>query len=231
MRALDRPSPNHGDRRGGARPDLVVLHYTAMASAEAAVRWLCDPASNVSAHWLIDEAGRTTSMVDEAARAWHAGAGAWGVCGDVNSSSIGIELANDGASPFPDAQMRALEILLCGIGARWSIQPHRVIAHSDCAPGRKIDPGPRFDWTRLARSGLAAGPVGAAGDASVADGPAFVEAVRGAGYTAPAGTEALLAAFRLRHRPGASGPLSGADVAHARAVAAAHPVDRRPGVI
>ena len=146
MEIAERSSPNFGPRRDGLRPELVVLHYTAMATAEAALDRLCDPASEVSAHYLIAEDGRAFALVDEEQRAWHAGAGSWAGRGDVNSRSIGIELANAGPlaglPPFPEPQMAALERLLDGILARWSIAPAGVIAHSDMAPGRKADPGP-----------------------------------------------------------------------------------------
>ncbi len=149
------PSPNHGERRGGARPDLIVLHYTGMTTCAEARDRLCDPAAEVSAHWIIAEDGTTEQLVDEARRAWHAGAGSWQGRGDVNSRSIGIELANPGDRPFPDPQMKALEVLLAQIMSRWGIGPEGVIGHSDMAPGRKSDPGPRFDWRRLAMQGLA----------------------------------------------------------------------------
>lgn len=149
------PSPNHGDRRDGARPELIVIHYTGMTSCAEARDRLCDPAAEVSAHWIIAEDGRVEQLVDETRRAWHAGAGSWRGQGDVNSRSIGIELANPGDRPFPEPQMAALEMLLGRIMARWSIGAEGVIGHSDMAPGRKIDPGPRFDWQRLARQGLA----------------------------------------------------------------------------
>lgn len=156
------PSPNHGERRGGAVPDMVLIHYTAMQDAMGAVRHLCTPESQVSAHWLIDRDGTLVAMVDESRRAWHAGAGEWGGQGDVNSRSIGIELANTGAEPFPEPQMAALERLLDDIRTRWPrVAPERVLAHSDIAPGRKIDPGPRFDCSASpgqgARSGAARG--------------------------------------------------------------------------
>ena len=157
-RALTHPSPNFGPRRDGARPVLVVLHYTAMAIAQAALDRLCDPEAEVSAHYLIAADGTLCSLVAEEKRAWHAGAGAWGGIADVNSRSIGIELDNDGASPFPAPLMTTLEALLAGILDRWRIGPAGVIAHSDMAPGRKSDPGPRFDWQRLARGGLAVWP-------------------------------------------------------------------------
>jgi len=153
---LSRPSPNFGERRGAARPSLVVLHYTATQSAAAALDRLCDPGAEVSAHYLVDYDGSVSALVEEDKRAWHAGAGAWGEIADVNSHSIGIELQNDGAEPFGEPQMAALEALLRDVMARWGIPPEGVIGHEHCAPGRKIDPGPRFDWARLARQGLAA---------------------------------------------------------------------------
>lgn len=153
--ALTHPSPNFTDRRDGARPSLIVLHYTAMKSAQAACARLCDPAAEVSAHYLVDYDGAVMSLVAEDRRAWHAGAGGWGDIADVNSHSIGIELQNDGAEPFGERQMAALEELMRGIMARWGIGPEGVIGHEHCAPGRKSDPGARFDWARLVRQGLA----------------------------------------------------------------------------
>lgn len=212
---------------------MVILHHTAMPSAEAALERLRDPRAEVSAHWLIAEDGRLWRLVDERARAWHAGAAAWGDVGDVNSRSIGIELANsgpiDGFPPFGERQMRALEDLLDGVFARWGVPRARVLGHSDVAPGRKADPGPKFDWRRLALGGRAVWI--APKDDAAADWEAFRAAAARAGYRAPGGDrEAVLAAFRLRFRPWASGaPLEGADVAAARALGALHPcVDAAP---
>ncbi|WP_412174945.1 N-acetylmuramoyl-L-alanine amidase [Albidovulum sediminicola] len=212
------PSPNYGERRGGARPDLVVIHYTAMPTVEEARARLCDPEAEVSAHWLIAEDGAVEQLVEEACRAWHAGAGAWGAVRDVNSRSIGIELANPGDTPFPEPQMAALERLLAAVMARWSIPAERVIGHSDMAPDRKGDPGPRFDWRRLALQGLSVWP--GAGD-DTAD---FATSARGFGYPDLA-PEALLAAFRLRFRPRASGPEAPEDRAMMADLAARFPVD------
>ncbi len=203
------PSPNHGDRRG-QRPELVVIHYTGMEDGASARARLCDPAAEVSAHWLIHEAGLTEQLVAEDRRAWHAGAGSWQGREDVNSRSIGIELVNPGDRPFPEPQMAALERLLRAIMARWDIAPAGVIGHSDLAPGRKIDPGPRFDWQRLARQGLAiwpACPAIAAGNADSAEAP-LADSLTRIGY--PDAPERL-AAFRLRFRPWASGPEDAAD--------------------
>lgn len=205
-------SPNHTARRDGLKPSLVVLHYTAMHSAQAALERLCDPLSGVSAHYLIAADGTVTRMVDEAARAWHAGAGEWCGLGDINSRSIGIELDNRGTHPFSAPQMDALETLLRGIMARWHIAPQGVIAHSDMAPGRKVDPGPHFDWSRLARQGLAA-RAGQLVHPPAPDWHSFRVAAQAAGYSADAPDEAMLEAVRLRFRPFASGPLSTDDYA------------------
>lgn len=219
------PSPNHGPRRGGAKPDMIVLHYTAMANADAALARLCDPVAGVSAHYLIGTRGTIWQMVDEDHRAWHAGAGQWGDVCDVNSRSVGIELDNTGGHPFPDPQMRALEALMGGVMTRWRIPPHRVIAHSDMAPARKCDPGPRFDWRRLARLGLSVWPVGSAmqGD--------FLHNAHQFGYAPNPDNNAraadlTLQAFRQRFRPWAAGPLDDTDRALMANLAARYPVDR-----
>lgn len=208
--SLTHPSPNFGERRGRGRVELVVLHYTAMPSCAAALERLCDPAAEVSAHYLIDGDGTVLSLVDEAARAWHAGAGEWRGKGDVNSRSIGIELANSGREPFAEPQMAALERLLAGVLSRHGLGPEAVIAHSDMAPERKGDPGPRFDWRRLALQGLAVWPDPEANTAT--DQASFAADLRAFGY--PDSTAgALLTAFRLRFRPWAAGPLEAADCA------------------
>lgn len=217
-------SPNCGPRRDGLRPELIVLHYTAMASAQAALERLCDPAAEVSAHYLIGPAGQVWQMVDEDQRAWHAGAGQWQGRGDVNSRSIGIELDNRGDHPFAAAQMRALEALLAGIMARWAIRPEGVIAHSDMAPARKSDPGPRFDWQRLARQGLSVWP-GATGGAPL---PLEQALVRFGYPVEEAGLNACLSAFRLRFRPGACGPADATDAHLAQDLAARFGVDPAP---
>jgi N-acetylmuramoyl-L-alanine amidase len=220
------PSPNRGPRRGGARPDLVVIHYTAMQTAEAALERLCDPAAQVSAHYLIAKTGAVTQMVDEAERAWHAGAGAWGRTADINSRSIGIELDNTGREPFSEPLMAALEQVLAGILSRWAIPPERVIGHSDMAPHRKADPGPRFDWRRLALQGLSVWPEAATPGNFGADAAQV-------GWRAHAGAEdpeaLVLEALRLRFRPWAAGPLDRTDRAIAADLARRFPVDRRRG--
>lgn len=214
------PSPNHGARRGGARPDIVVLHHTVLPCRAALAR-LCDPAAEVSAHWLVDRTGETYALVDEDRRAWHAGVGAWGAVSDVNSRSIGIELEGDGGD-FPAAQMAALRALLAGVLDRHGIHPARVIGHSDMAPGRKHDPGPAFDWRGLAAAGLSVWPTPRDGALAAATDAALV----GFGYPESVGAALRLAAFRLRFRPGAAGPAAAADAALATDLAARFPVDR-----
>lgn len=230
------PSPNFGDRRGAVRPDMVVLHYTAMIDSKAALERLCDQAVEVSAHYLVGRDGRCWQLVDESKRAWHAGAGHWGGRADVNSHSIGIELDNDGNSPFSEPLMTRLERLLPGILQRWKIPCERVIGHSDMAPGRKIDPGRRFDWQRLARQGLACWPTASAADEGASapeeaaplgkkDDTVFREAANRLGFPTEGPLDDLLDAFRARFAQQARGPLSAKDIALARHLARRFPVD------
>ena len=146
-------SPNFNERRGGARPSLILLHYTGMESAGAALARLCDPVAEVSAHYMVYEDGRVVQMVDEAHRAWHAGVSQWGDIVDVNSHSIGIEMVNPGHEfgyrAFPQVQVTAVKVLCRGIMARWDIGAEGVLGHSDVAPGRKVDPGELFPWDEL----------------------------------------------------------------------------------
>jgi N-acetylmuramoyl-L-alanine amidase len=204
----------------------VVIHYTAMPSAEAAANTLCNPDTQVSAHYLIAEDGHVLSLVPEDQRAWHAGAGAWGDVTDVNSRSIGIELANTGAAPFAAPLMDALTELLQGIMQRWAIPPERVIGHSDMAPGRKIDPGPRFDWQRLAREGLAIWPQ-PTNDSNLDD-AGFVDLMHRFGVTATDDPDLLLRTLRLRFRPRHEGARDAVDAGIIRDLATRFPVDVRP---
>jgi len=152
------PSPNREARRNGREPDMLLLHYTGMESAESALDWLTRQESGVSCHYLIDEEGRIAQLVAESDRAWHAGQSQWADERDINSCSIGIEIHNPGHDfdypDFPEAEMRAVEALCLDILSRHPIPPGRVLAHSDVAPGRKRDPGEKFDWYRLARAGI-----------------------------------------------------------------------------
>ncbi|MCP9232185.1 N-acetylmuramoyl-L-alanine amidase [Mesorhizobium sp. LMG 17147] len=153
-----RVSPNFGPRRGTPGPDMIVLHYTGMATGAAAEAWLCDPASEVSSHYLVHEDGRIVQMVRESDRAWHAGKSSWFGQSDINSCSIGIEIVNPGNTlgyrNFPKPQIDAVIGLCAGIVKRHSIPAQRVLAHSDVAPGRKVDPGEKFPWKALFAAGI-----------------------------------------------------------------------------
>jgi len=157
-----RTSPNADDRPGAGTVDALILHYTGMASAEAALSRLCDPDARVSAHYLIDEDGAVVALVPEERRAWHAGVSVWQGVEHLNDRSIGIELVNPGHEfgyrLFPEAQYRACIGLCQGILGRWPIPARRVLAHSDVAPRRKLDPGELFDWRRLAQVGVGLWP-------------------------------------------------------------------------
>ncbi len=151
-------SPNVEPRVDDLKPSILILHYTGMGDAAKACNWLCNPASKVSCHYLIDEQGGIVQMVDEGLRAWHAGVSSWAGEPDINSRSIGIEIQNLGHSAncpdFPLAQMESVVRLCADITSRHHILPRCVLAHSDVAPGRKIDPGEKFDWAMLHRAGV-----------------------------------------------------------------------------
>lgn len=153
-----KPSANFNARRDGYGPTILLLHYTGMGTGDQALEWLCNPESEVSAHYLIHEDGRVVQLVEEANRAWHAGEGSWRGRKDVNSSSIGIEIVNGGHAgdlpAYPDEQIRVVIDLCRDIVRRQAILPEFVLAHSDIAPGRKEDPGEHFPWERLHANGI-----------------------------------------------------------------------------
>jgi N-acetylmuramoyl-L-alanine amidase len=198
---VSRLSPNHGPRRATAPIDMLILHYTGMTDAASALDRLCDPASQVSAHYMVDENGGVWRLVPEDRRAWHAGIAFWAGETDINSRSIGIEIVNPGHGPdyrpFPEPQMLALERLCRDILGHHAIPPHRVLAHSDIAPARKRDPGELFDWRRLAAAGI--------GLWSNADGALplpdadFAMLMRRFGYADA--SSAAIAAFQRHFRP------------------------------
>ncbi|TIL36086.1 N-acetylmuramoyl-L-alanine amidase [Mesorhizobium sp.] len=179
-----RVSPNFGPRRETV--DMIVLHYTGMETGAGAEAWLCDPASEVSSHYLVHEDGRIVQMVRESDRAWHAGKSTWFGRSDINSCSVGIEIVNPGHSlgyrNFPKRQIDVLIGLCKGIVQRHSIPAQRVLAHSDVAPGRKIDPGERFPWKALFEAGVGhlveAAPVRRGAVLKAGDASAEVEALQ-----------------------------------------------------
>lgn len=156
------PSKNFDERR----PVVIVLHYTEQDSVEQSLDTLRSRNSGgrVSSHYLLGKDGKIYQLVSDAKRAWHAGAGSWGAITDVNNASIGIEIDNDGKSPFPDAQIDSLVVLLRDLTTRLRIPPTQIIGHSDLAPTRKIDPGPLFPWKRLHDAGFGLWPADATQD-------------------------------------------------------------------
>jgi len=213
----ERPSPNHDSRgeviAGAPRIDMLVLHYTGMRSAEAALERLCDPQARVSSHYLVDEDGAVWRLVAEERRAWHAGVSYWLGESALNSVSIGIEIVNPGHEwgyrRFPEPQMRAVEALCRDILARRRIPAYRIVGHSDVAPTRKSDPGELFDWPRLAQAGIGLWPEPAAelrrrrgrGVGIVERAGALSDLAR-IGYEVVPGSETPpLVAFQRRFRP------------------------------
>ncbi|MDH5748280.1 MAG: N-acetylmuramoyl-L-alanine amidase [Rhodospirillales bacterium] len=167
-------SSNFDTRPAGTVVDMLIFHYTGMEDRESALERLCDPSSNVSAHYLIGEDGSVEALVAEKHRAWHAGEAAWRGQSDINARSIGIELVNPGHEfgyrPFTESQMLSVEILAREILDRHPIPARNVVGHSDVAPRRKTDPGELFDWRRLAERGIGLWPdEGAAGSGEAED--------------------------------------------------------------
>ena len=219
---IHHPSPNFGARAPGTAIDMLLFHYTGMKTAGEALERLCDPAAQVSAHYMIDEDGQTYAMVAEENRAWHAGEASWAGEADINSHSIGIELVNPGHEfgyrDFPAPQIEASISLAANIIARHRIPAERVLGHSDVAPARKQDPGERFPWARLARAGIGLFPPDAlTADSEPPGAGAFLAGLMRFGY--PAGPpesdpETTITAFRRHFRPDRlNGPLDGGDAA------------------
>jgi len=158
----DLPSPNHDARPAGAAVDVLILHYTGMKSAKAALDRLRDPAAKVSAHYVVDEDGAIWRLVAEDRRAWHAGVSQWRGATHLNDRSVGIEIVNPGHEfgyrPFPILQLAAVCDLCLSVLSRHPIPARNVLAHSDVAPDRKDDPGELFDWAELAANGVGLWP-------------------------------------------------------------------------
>ena len=178
---IDAPSPNFDART--KVPDMLVLHYTGMQTGEAALARLCDPAAEVSAHYMVEEDGRIFRLVAEERRAWHAGRSFWKGEAGVNHASIGIEIVNPGHEfgyrPFPDVQIAAVIALVADIRTRWEIEDSRILGHSDVAPARKEDPGELFPWKQLAQAGH-----GVWAEADPAPGDPLTEGAEGVGVFA-----------------------------------------------
>ncbi len=207
LRAIDRFSPNHGPRPEPARIDMLVLHYTGMATAVAALERLCDPNARVSAHYVVEESGVIWRLVAESRRAFHAGFSCWEGERDLNAVSLGVEIVNPGHEwgyrAFPEPQMVSVEALCAELVSRHSIPAHRVVGHSDIAPDRKADPGELFDWPRLARAGVGIWPAPNVSEPGrEIDREQSVDDLAAIGYCATEQlVSAALMAFQRRFRP------------------------------
>ncbi len=192
------------------RPVLVVLHYTEQDSVQRSLDTLrtSNSGGRVSSHYLIGQDGTRYQLVSDLDRAWHAGAGSWGAVSDVNSASIGIELDNNGRVPFAEPLVDSLLVLLGDLKTRWRIPAENFIGHSDLAPGRKIDPGVRFPWKRLAEHGFGVWPRD--GTAPAPPGFDAVQALRTIGYPVD-DLDATAHAFRMRFRGVTTGGLDDED--------------------
>src|SRR5262245_27661857 len=209
----DRASPNQDGRGAPPRIDMVVLHYTGMVSAGAALDRLCDPTTRVSAHYVVEESGIVWRLVTETRRAFHAGRSCWEGQSDLNAVSVGIEIVNPGHEwgyrPFPAEQMSALEQLCRDIVGRNLIPQHRIVGHSDIAPDRKSDPGELFDWARLARASVGIWPQptsdlarGRGRGVGTAERLAALVRLAAIGYCVDCADEAtVVTAFQRRFRP------------------------------
>lgn len=208
---IEKESPNFSTRPPGFDVDILLLHYTGMETAEAAIARLCEPESKVSSHYVIDEDGTSYCLVPEDAVAWHAGVACWEGKIGMNQRSVGIELVNPGHEfgyrEFPEAQMTALEELALGVLSRHPIPSRQVLGHSDVSPMRKEDPGELFDWRRLAGKGIGLWPND--GEVEPVEGTVMgvQSAMRNIGYCIPVNGEddeiyrSILSAFQRHYRP------------------------------
>lgn len=206
-------SPNFNERKdlgGRAFPNMIILHYTGMRDAKVALDRLCDPASEVSAHYVVEENGDVHQLVDEDKRAWHAGKSYWGGLTDINSASLGIEIVNTGHEfgykEFSGKQINALRKLLKTLVVKYAIDADKILAHSDIAPERKIDPGEKFPWEVLAREGLGLWPNPLEMDYQAAediilDIDIFHQLLAGYGYNPECAPEILIEAFHRHFYP------------------------------
>ena len=222
MESIKYTSPNYGLRGDDSEIEFIILHYTAMNTVSSLER-LCDPIHEVSCHYLIDPGGVLFQLVDDDKRAWHAGKAYWRGYHDLNSRSLGIELVNSGNEFYPEAQMKSLIRLLQHLVKLYKINPKNVLGHSDIAPSRKSDPGPWFNWKKLACNGLALFPeVTMPLDCNQ---NFFLAQAERAGFTMDASFEQILKTFRFRCRPNFTGAFDGYDCALIQKFADAFDID------
>jgi len=201
------PTPNFGERRGGVKPSMIVLHYTDTKDTQEAIDYMMDTTREVSAHYVVEMDGGVIQMVKDEKRAWHAGKAFWRGERDVNSHSIGVEIVNPGHSygheEFPDVQIEAVVKLCKRLMKKWKIGAADVLGHEDVAPGRKQDPGHLFPWQLLAGQGVGIWPEPTAMDFEaageiLAQNGGFSGLFRQFGYDPDATKEERVVAFHRR---------------------------------
>ena len=155
-------SPNFSYRKNLNIIDTIIIHYTGMQNAQSALNYLCSHRSRVSSHYFINEKGKLWQLVDDNNVAWHAGVSKWLDRKNLNETSIGIELVNPGHEhgyqEFTNDQYKTLEELIKLLIDKFDIKIDRILGHSDIAPSRKLDPGEKFNWHKLAKKKLSIWP-------------------------------------------------------------------------
>jgi N-acetylmuramoyl-L-alanine amidase len=139
---------------GLRKPNFVIIHHTAQNSCEQTLQTFTKPQTQVSAHYVICKDGTVHHMLNDYLRAWHGGAAKWGSNTDINSSSIGIEIDNNGFEEFTEAQISSLLRVLTQLKKQYNIPVNNFIGHADIAPGRKVDPNRHFPWQQLSLNGF-----------------------------------------------------------------------------
>lgn len=204
MRLTEKTSPNQNERKDGIKPFMLILHYTGTKSAEEADA-IYMTLDKVSPHYMIDINSNITKYVDEEKRSWHAGLSSWDGYQDINSTSIGIEVVNaghEGGLPgFPDIQVSGLIELIQGIRSRWDIPDHYILGHSDIAPGRKIDPGEKFPWQKLAEAGIGLMPRNNLSSGDIDTKIEFFSSLKEWGYDYTDDLDLIINEFRRHYLP------------------------------
>jgi N-acetylmuramoyl-L-alanine amidase len=136
------------------RPNYVIIHHTAQNSCEQTLQTFTLPNTQVSSHYVICKDGTVHHMLNDLLRGHHAGVSKWGNATDLNSSSIGIEIDNNGFETFTDVQINSLLVVLDRLKKAYNIPVANFIGHSDIAPGRKVDPNRNFPWQKLSEQGF-----------------------------------------------------------------------------
>jgi len=211
MKMISCPSPNFDDRAGGQDPTMIIIHYTGtLTASDAKDIFICPDAvgsfGRVSPHYMIDDNSQVLKFIEEEKRAWHAGKSSWGNITDINSASIGIEIWNTGhehnLEEFIPEQIDVLIRLIKEIRTRWNIPDKNIVGHSDIASGRKLDPGEKFPWKKLANAGIGNMPNNKILPEHVkGDNNSFFTNLKSYGYSYPADNDILLTEFRRHFLP------------------------------